>query len=127
MEKLINLEHFANGALEEKFQNELAKVIANIYDPNTEAKKARKLSFTITFKPTSKRTQAAVLIDVKTSLVPTMPVETSIMIDTDYSTGEIVAAEIGNQIPGQMELDIDVPEKMPHDATVIDLKKANSK
>jgi len=45
--KLIN---FANGALAEQLENELDRVLENIYDPNTSPTAARKITLTVTLK-----------------------------------------------------------------------------
>jgi hypothetical protein len=44
----IDLNTFANGALAERANEELQKILENIADPNTDAKKKRKLTLTIT-------------------------------------------------------------------------------
>lgn len=124
-DQIVNLQTFAGGSLAEQLNTELQKVIDNIADPNTDSGKARKLTCTITIKPSSKRSTAAVSIQTKSTLVPVMPSETTIMIDKDITTGRVLAAEIGNQVPGQIEMDLDIPPAMDKDATVIDLRKAN--
>ena len=43
MTKLLNLAEMAQGAFMEQFNLELAKVLENIKDPNTDAKKPREL------------------------------------------------------------------------------------
>jgi hypothetical protein len=125
MEKMINLETFAGGALAEQINTEIEKVVNNIYDPNTDAKRVRKLTLTLSFKPNQKRSVAEIDIQAKTTLAPFLPTQANIMIDKDLSTGKIVAAEIGSNIPGQIEMEIDDPE--PKGENVIDLKMANSK
>lgn len=128
MSNLVNLETFAGGALAEQINSELEKVIENIYDPNTDQKKARKLTLTITFKPYNKRNGASVSIQAKSTLSPVIPTETNIMIDKDIKTGKVLASELGNQIAGQTEMNIEVEEKIPDGSDgVIDLrKKANN-
>lgn len=118
----INLNTFAGGALAEQLNNELQNVINNIYDPNTPATVARKLILEITLKPNQRRNGAQVQINAKSKLAPVIPVETSIMIDLD-GEGHVVAAEIGKQIAGQIEMDlseVDTPSGAPN---VIDLRK----
>lgn len=126
MEKMFNLEKLAGGALTEQINTEIDKVINNIYDPNTDAKKTRRVTINMTFKPNSNRTTATVSIEAKSALAPLMPTETSIMIDRDMSTGMVMAAEIRNQIAGQLEMEIEEPASK--DANVIDLRgKVESK
>lgn len=125
MENIIDLNKFAGGALAEKVNTELQSILENISDPNTEAKKARKLTLTISLKPTMNRTGAQVNIQTKSTLVPVIPTETSIVIDKDIKTGKVLAAEIGNQIVGQMELEVE--EELPQRPDVIDLRKTSKK
>ncbi len=126
MEHMINLEQFANGALTEKINTEVEKVLNNIYDPNTDAKKKRKVSVNITFKPNESRNLAQISIETKTSLAPVIPTETNIIIDKDLKSGKVMAAEIGNQAAGQIKMDLG-DEPMPEDGNIIDLKKVNNK
>jgi hypothetical protein len=128
MEKMFDFEKFAGGALIGQLNQEIEKVVQNIYDPNTDAKKARKLALTLTFKPTEDRSLASVSIQTKSTLQPVIPVSTNIMIDRDMDTGMVVAAELRNKLPGQMEISTDNPEQpeVKNDANVIDLKKANA-
>lgn len=46
----LDLSQIGEGGLQEKVDKELEKVIANILDPNTETKTARKLVITLTMK-----------------------------------------------------------------------------
>lgn len=121
MEMMINLDSFAGGALAEQINTEISKIITNIYDPNTDPAKVRKLTLTISFKSNHNRSVAAVNIQTKSTLAPVMPMETNIMIDRDLKTGRVVAAEIGNQAAGQIEMEIEDPT--PKGDTVINLKK----
>lgn len=44
----LDLSQIGDGGLQEKVDKELERVIANILDPNTETKTARKLAITLT-------------------------------------------------------------------------------
>ena len=129
MQHKINLETFAKGALSEKIRNGIAKVLENIQDPNTDEKKARKLTITLTFKPLQKRNFTSVSIDTKTTLMQPVPAETSLIIGV-APDGEIVATEYKDQIEGQQEMEM--PEVEPTEENtgsdaVIDFRKANTK
>lgn len=106
MENMINLEKFAEGALAEKFNTGLKEVLENIADPNTEAKKKRKMTVELTFNPDEERELSLVDIVVKTKLMPKKPIATKIMIDRD-GNGGIVASEYKNQLKGQQYLKVD--------------------
>lgn len=133
MSKMVNLESFAGGAMSEKVNAELSKVLDNIYDPNTDATRTRKLTLTITFKPDDDRALSDVNIQASSKLAPTKGINTRIMIDQD-ETGKVVAAEYKKQIPGQLTMEIEKEEnqeesnfKNSSNENVIDLKKVNNK
>ena len=65
MRQIIDLNTFASGALAEKVNIELQKVLENISDPNTDHKKARKVTVTMTLKANERRNLANVLVDNK--------------------------------------------------------------
>lgn len=96
----INLEKFAEGALAEKVNIELQKVMENINDPNTEANKARKVVITLTLKPDEKREIIATTVDTKSTLVPSKGVATTMLLGTD-ATGKVVGRELASGAPGQ--------------------------
>lgn len=106
MDNMINLEKFAGGALAEKFNMGLKEVLENIADPNTEAKKKRKLTVELTFNPDEERELSLVDILVKTKLEPPKAVATKILIDKD-GQGGIIASEYNNQLRGQQYLKVD--------------------
>ena len=92
--------------MSEKFNQEFRKVIENIQDPNTDDKKARKITLTLTIAPTGHRSVGNMKIDAKSALVPALGVETTFSMGKDLETGEVQAVEIGNQVPGQLEMSI---------------------
>lgn len=104
MTNQINWESFAGGAMAEKLNQELQKVINNIADPNTDHKKARKVQMTMTLKANEQRGLATVLVDVKSTLAPSKGVETQMLIDFDNS-GNVVGAELKSGVPGQTYFD----------------------
>jgi hypothetical protein len=106
MNKIIDLNTFANGALAEKVNIEMQKALDNIADPNTDHKKARKVTVSITLKANEKRNLANVVIDTKSTLVPAVGVETDLIIDYTPS-GEITGKELKSGIPGQSYISSD--------------------
>lgn len=105
MKKAINLNTVANGALLEKANLAVKQIFQNIYDPNTEPTKARKLTMTVTFKPNESRDLATALIDVKTALAPAKGANTNFIIGEDAEG--VTGAEMKSGIPGQMFIDAD--------------------
>lgn len=108
MEKL-SFSTLAGGGVEEKLQFALDEVAANIADPNTDAKKTRKVTMTLTLKPNEQRTIANLEIDVKTSLAAPIGINTTLMIDIDEK-GNAVAQEIYGKDPKQGTIDYETGE-----------------
>lgn len=104
MEKNINLEEFANGALAEKINQALREVTNNVQDPNTNAKAKRKITCTFTFSPTEQRDLVAASIDVKTSLAPSLGIATAFVMGKDVDTNEVDFREYSNQVRGQLNI-----------------------
>ncbi len=78
----LDIAELAGGAVAEKFNAALTKVIANILDPNTNPCAARKIVITLEFKPNMKREMAEVKAKVDLKLVAEEPCETSIFIES---------------------------------------------
>jgi len=103
--EIKNLDELAGGALAERFQDGLNEVLANIFDPNTDPLKTRKLSLTLTLKPNQTRDMASVDIDAKTTLAPPRAVQTVLYIGCNKETGEVMATEVTKEIPGQINME----------------------
>mgnify|MGYP006916218943 CR=1 FL=1 len=101
----VNLEEFAGGALQEKFDDAMEKVLTNLMDPNTPWKSKRKISVEITFTQNEDRDDTVVNVSVVPKLAPVKPIETMMAIGKDLATGKVFAEEYGKQIRGQMTLD----------------------
>jgi hypothetical protein len=108
MDKL-SFSTLAGGGVEEKLQYALDEIAENISDPNTDAKKARKVTMTLTLKPNEQRTIANLDIDVKTSLVAPVGISTTLMIDRDEK-GKIVTQEIYGKDTQQGQIDYETGE-----------------
>lgn len=94
----------ARGAIQERIDYEMAKVIDNILDPNTSTKKKRKLTLTMELQPDDNRQTVFVNCTAKSALCPTNPVSTSLYITGDGATGEVVAVETVPNVPGQQDM-----------------------
>ena len=103
-EKTMRLADIGGGALAERFDLTLQEVMKNIRDPNTDSKKARKITLEITITPNEQRNAAALKYSVKSSLAPARTKETSIMFGV--KDGVYVVSEIGNEIPGQQKMNV---------------------
>ena len=93
----------AAGAIEEKVDYEVSRVIDNILDLNTQPDAKRKIVITLEFKPDAERKHIAIAATAKSTLVPTAAVATAMIITAD-GNGEMVVAEMVPQIPGQLSM-----------------------
>lgn len=94
----------AEGAIKERCDIEMSKIIDNIMDINTAATKARELKLTVKFTPSSDRKNVQVSTQAQCKLQPTEPLATALYIGADEN-GEVGAVELTRQIPGQMNID----------------------
>lgn len=93
----------AAGAIEERVDYEVSRVIDNILDLNTKPDAKRKITITLVFQPDAERKHIAIQAEAKSTLVPTAAVATSMVITAD-GKGEMVVAEMVPQIPGQLNM-----------------------
>lgn len=93
----------ARGAIKERADYEMARILENIMDPNTRADKKRSLTLQLDFLPDADRRQIGVAVTAKSKLEPTNPVATALYITGD-DNGEISAVEMVPQIPGQQDV-----------------------
>lgn len=131
MEKTIKLDLsvIGEGGLQEKVDNELAKVFENILDPNTDTKTARKLSITLIMKPDDSRQTVATVMEVKSTLAPQTGVATTVLVGAQ--NGKVYANELKSVVPGQtyiddegmLRTDIGEPIEKGINASVIDFNK----
>ena len=98
-----SLDNLMSGAVSERFNDELQKVLQNVLDPNTDPKKKRKLQFVVTVAPNEKRDAAEFSVDVKASLAPPVPVSTSVYIGKT-NDGDVIAEEITKDMPGSINM-----------------------
>lgn len=96
----------ARGAIKERTEVELQKIIENITDPNTDPKKKRQMQITIDFLPDAERQTISLNTVVKSKLEPTHAISTGLYLTGD--AGGMVAVELTPQIPGQTNLDGEV-------------------
>lgn len=101
----VNLETFAGGALQEKFDDAMKKVLTNLMDPNTPWKNKRKIAIEVSFEQNEDRDDASVNVSVVTKLAPVKPIGTRMTIGRDLKTEEVFAEEYGSQCRGQMTMD----------------------
>lgn len=99
-----SLLQMAKGAIQERVDYEVSKVIDNILDMNTDPTAKRKVTLTVELKPDEERQVVKITATAKSTLAPTVPIGTSLVITADQN-GEMMLAEIVPQVPGQMNFD----------------------
>lgn len=102
---LISLQDFTGGALQEKVNAAMQKVLDNMQDQNTPWKNKRFINIKLAFSQNEDRDDAAVEVSVDAKLAPVSPIVTRMSIGKDLKTGENYAQEYGKQVKGQMSLD----------------------
>lgn len=125
----IDLATFAGGALQERMNIDVNKVLENVMDPNTDSGKARSVTLKITFKPNEARNVANVTVTSKITISPAKDLSSSIMIDFDED-GEVIGRELISGIKGQSfinddgEILTDIGEKIeePKSKKVVQFK-----
>ena len=94
----------AMGAIEERVNYEMDRVIKNILDRNTKATAKRKVVVELTLTPADDRKVISVSATAKSTLCPTNAIATSLYLGADPTTGELRVSEMTPQIPGQLSI-----------------------
>lgn len=100
----FNISNLADGAVQEKVDQEVRKIVANILDVNTAFKPSRKLIIDVEFSSDSTRQVIETNVTVKSKIQPSESVSTLMMAGRD-DAGYIQAAELKSNAPGQMYFD----------------------
>ena len=99
----LTAETLCGGAMIEALEIEIQKILDNIADPNTEAKKAREVILKIQVKPNEQRNMADVVVKTEAKLAPSAPIETSIIVERKGN--KVLGAELwSGETPGQATL-----------------------
>src|SRR5262245_19399419 len=92
----LSLSGIQGGAAETLFQAALARVLANIDDPNTAAAAKRQIVLTLTFKPGEEdRRSASVTVECATKLARMRPLGT--IVSLSRANGALAAVEVLSQ------------------------------
>ena len=95
----VKLSELREGAVEEQFQQALAKVLANIEDVNTDPRAKRSLTIKIEFTPSPDRSGLTVDATVGTKLQAAVPIRTFMILKHDEKNRPIGHEPIQEQIP----------------------------
>lgn len=101
----------AMGAIQERVDYEMGRVLDNILDVNTRAVAKRKITVSLELLPDASRKVITVSATAKAALVPTEPVTTSLYITATPGNGEMAVVEMVPQVPGQIGLAGDQQEE----------------
>lgn len=99
------------GAILERVDYEMGKVLENILDPNTKPDAKRKITVTVEFTPSADRRTIVVKTTAKSALCPTDSILTSLYVTSQPNTGEMMVAELTPDDPGQIYLDGSVQDE----------------
>lgn len=113
MEKTTSILQMARGAIQERVDYEVSKVVDNILD-NTDPTAKRKITLTIELKPDENRQFIKIAASSKSQLAPVLPVGTTLGIASVPDTGEMILVETTPQVPGQVSMDgtVQAPPKI---------------
>lgn len=114
------------GGVQVKINRALKEVADNILDPNTEAKKKRKVQLTISISPNEKRDAAETVIDVKTTLAPETGVNSTMLLGRD-TKGKVHINELKSGVKGQEYIDTETGEVKTDTGERIDDLEAQNK
>lgn len=101
----VELQEFAGGALQEKFNKAFERVVENLQDVNTPFKVKRRITIQVDFIQNEMRDDVRCDISVVEKLAPQAPMSTQFAIGKNLENGEIIAREYGRGMKGQMTFD----------------------
>ena len=87
----VTLDTIGGGVLAELFAVELARILANIADPNMEAKAKRTMTLTVTFTPNRERDVADVTLTCTSKLAGIQTVDAQVFLGKHK--GQLIAVE----------------------------------
>jgi len=105
------LDELMDGALTERFNYEMERVLQNVFDVNTNPKAKRQIQIVIDITPNERRDAAEFKVDVKSKVAPPIAVAQTVMLYQD-DDGNVTATELTGQVPGQMDMDgnVNIPK-----------------
>jgi hypothetical protein len=102
--QIKQLDELMDGALTERFNREMDRVLQNVFDPNTDPEAKRQIQIIIEIAPNETRDAAKFKVDVKSETAPPVPmVQMCFLYQND--SGTVTAAEVTREVPGQMDMD----------------------
>lgn len=123
----VNLEEFAGGALQEKFDRAFEQVTENMLDVNTPYKNKRVITVKVALTQNESRDDSVAEVSVETKLAPASPIKTQFALQRDLKTGKVFASEYGPGIRGQISLDDFQEKETVIDGNVVDTETGEIK
>ena len=102
--QIKKLDELMDGALTERFNYEMERVLLNVFDPNTNPRAKRQIQIVIDIAPNERRDAAEFKVDVKSKLAPPVAVAQTVMLNM-YDNGIVTATEFSSQVPGQIDME----------------------
>lgn len=102
--QIKQLDELMDGALTERFNSEMERVLNNVFDPNTDAKAKRQIQIVINIAPNERRDAADFKVDVKSKIAPPVAISQMVFLNMD-DAGRVTATEITREVPGQIDMD----------------------
>lgn len=102
--ELKSLDQLMDGALVERFNQELSKLMDNVFDMRTDPNKRRRISLIFDFKPNERRDAAEMSADVKIVTAPPTPLTQTVLMSIS-DDGHVRITERTEQIPGQIDFE----------------------
>lgn len=102
--QIKNLDELMDGAVNEQFNQNLAQLWDNVFDPNTDPKKARVLTMKIKIVPNERRDSAEMRVSFTKTLAQNNDLAQTVMLELS-GNGSVIATERTDQIPGQMNME----------------------
>ena len=102
--ELNSLDNLMDGALVERFNAELQRLMENVYDLRTAPDKVRQISLIFKFKPNDRRDAAEMTADVITKMPAPLPLKQTVLMG-QADNGHVTLVERVEQLPGQQNMD----------------------
>ena len=102
--EIRQLDELMNGALTERFNREMERVLENVFDLNTKAKVKRQIIITVDIVPNDRRDAATFRVDVRSKLAPPEAIDQTVLLDI-HADGSVTATEVTREVPGQIDMD----------------------
>lgn len=102
--QIKQLDELMDGALTERFNMEMERVLGNVFDPNTNPKAKRQIQIVIDIAPNERRDAAEFRVDVKSKIAPPVAIAQTVFLHMDDS-GNVTATEMTKEVPGQIDME----------------------